>query len=119
MNYQEIKEQTRRIAELQSYEITAEDKALIRKCAADLGVQFSAGKNRCKACYIDAAILCYHEAARLEAVEASASDEHQYVLVPGTDVFFGSIRVNEATITDELAERLIERGFSKTYFVKC
>lgn len=65
----------RGIAETPADMLTAEDKAYVRKAAAELGVQFSAGKSRCKACYIDAAILCFSAAKTKEAEESAASDE--------------------------------------------
>lgn len=119
MDYKEMQKVLRDIAETPADMLTAEDKAYVRKAAAELGVQFSAGKSRCKACYIDAAILCFSAAKTKEAEESAASDERRFILVPGTDVYFGNIRVNEATLTDELAERILARGFSKDYFVKC
>ena len=54
-----------------------------------------------------------------EAEENAASDTRRFILKPGVDVYFGNIRVNEATLTDELAERILERGFAADYFVKC
>lgn len=119
MNYNYIKEKMRSIVEAGAEALTADDKAYIRTTAKALGVQFTAGKSRCKACYIDAAILCYRAATKAEAEQAAKTDERKYILVPDTDVYFGSVRVNEATLTDELAERIIARGFDKSYFVKC
>lgn len=119
MIYEEIEKKMRAIAQGGVGNLTADDKAYIRKTAADLGVQFTAGKSRCRACYIDAAILCYTAAKKKAAEEAAESDTRKYILVPDTDVYFGSVRVNEATLTDELAERIIARGFDKSYFVKC
>lgn len=119
MDYKELQKVLRGIAETPAEMLTAEDKAYIRKTAAALGVPFSAGKSRCKACYIDAAIQCYSAAKTKEAEELAASDTRRYILKPGVDVFFGSMRVNEATLTDELAERIIARGFSRDYFIRC
>lgn len=119
MDYKEMQKNLRRIAETKADMLTAEDKAYVRKAAAELGVQFSAGKSRCKACYIDAAILCFSAAKTKEAEENAASDTRRFILKPGVDVYFGNIRVNEATLTDDLAERILERGFAADYFVKC
>ena len=95
--------------------LTAEGKKLVREQAQALGVVFDA-KSRCKSCYIDAAILCLLE---LRKREPAPETERAYVLRDGVDVWFGSIRVNAATLTDEMAADIIARGFKKSYFVKC
>lgn len=98
--------------------LSVEDKAFIRNACEELGVEFNP-KSRCKSCYQDAAILCVLEIKKREAEENAEKSEARYVLRPGTDVLFGNTRVNEATITDELAESLLARGFDPKFFVKC
>lgn len=119
MEFNETKERLRAIVACSASGVTADDKRFIRETAKELGVQFSAGKSRCKACYIDAAVLCYKEIEKREAEHRAGEDERAFVLVPNTDVFFGNIRVNKTTLTDDLAREIIARGFSKSYFVKC
>ena len=95
--------------------LTAEDKKFLKDQAQALGVAFDA-KSRCKSCYKDAAILCMLE---LRKREPAPETERAYVLREGVDVWFGSIRVNAATLTDEMAAEIIAKGFKKSYFVKC
>ena len=58
------------------------------------------------------------EAEEGEKNETTAT-ERAYILKPNVDVYFGSIRVNAATLTDELAERILARGFERKFFSKC
>ncbi len=104
--------------------LTAEQKEVVKEYAKEYGVPFTP-KSRCKDCYHDAAMQIYNkltqEDAELEAeAEAEAQEEtRRYILRPGVDVWFGNIRVNPATLTDELAEYIISRGFKTKYFIKC
>lgn len=98
--------------------MSAEDRSFVREIAPEFGVEIR--NTRCKDCYVDAATLCLIEARKRIAPEQKPEeDKRKYILKAGTDVYFGSVRVNEATITDELASRLIERGFERKFFVKC
>ena len=98
--------------------ISTEDRAFVREVAPEFGVEIR--NTRCKDCYADAAVLCLIEARKRIAPEQKPEeDKRKYILKAGTDVYFGHVRVNEATITDELAARLIERGFERKFFVKC
>lgn len=106
------------LLELSRKDLKKEDRERVQEIANQLGVTIHV-KTRCKDCYADAIILLYREVNGRLAAEAAENDERSYILRPGVDVIFGRIRVNEATITDELAERLIARGFERKFFVKC
>lgn len=98
--------------------MSAEDRSYVREIAPEFGVEIR--NTRCKDCYADAAVLCLIEARkRIAPQHEPENNKRKYILKPGTNVYFGTIRVNEATITDELAARLIERGFERKFFVKC
>lgn len=45
--------------------------------------------------------------------------DRQYVLKKGVDVLFNGLRINDATLTDELAAQIIEQGFATYWFAKC
>lgn len=114
-NIKEILERVERMAK-DPKEITAEDRAFLREVAPQLGVEIK--NTRCKDCYADAAILCVLK-CREQLQPEEDEDGRQYVLKKGVDLYFGTIRVNEVTLTDELAERIISQGFEKKYFAKC
>ena len=61
---------------------------------------------------------CFSKVQEMEAKEGAGEDPRKYILKPGVDVYFGSIRVNETTLTDELAEYILARGFMRKYFLK-
>ena len=116
-NLQETINQLEKIVESPST-MSAEDRFFIREIAPEFGVEIR--NTRCKDCYADAAVLCLLEARKRIAPEQKPEEgERKYILRDGTDVYFGRVRVNEATITDELAARLIEQGFERKFFVKC
>lgn len=115
-NVQEILERVERMAK-DPQTITTEDRAFLREVAPQLGVTIK--NTRCKDCYTDAAILCTLKCRELIEPKENENNERRYVLKKGVDVYFGTIRVNDVTLTDELAERIIAKGFERKLFEKC
>lgn len=93
-------------------QITNDDKAFIREYASQYGVELPKDKPNCKSCYVDASVLIYKA---IKDAEPKPTDR-KYVLRDGVDVIWRGTRINEASITDELAEEWIENGFPKVYF---
>lgn len=118
MNYDEIKNKLREIVDTPAAALTPEQKAAVREYAKTYGVEFKP-KPRCASCYHDATMEIWERVKEAEAKESAQTDTRRYILRPGVDVWFGNIRVNEATITDELAEQILARGFNPKYFIKC
>lgn len=112
---QEEKDRLRAILNAGAKGMTADDRAFVRELAKENGIEIK--NTRCKDCYLDAAVALLR--LDRESKRESENDERRYVLLPGVDVYFGSVRVNAETLTDELAERIIARGFEKKFFVKC
>lgn len=106
------------LLELSRKDLKKEDRERVQEIANELGVTIHV-KTRCKDCYADAVILLYREVNGRLAAEAAENDDRRYILRPDVDVFFGDVRVNAATLTDELAERLIARGLERKLFIKC
>ena len=102
----------REIAGKSANQITNEDKAFIREYASQYGVELPKDKPNCKSCYVDAAVLIYKE---IKDAEPKPTDR-KYVLRDGVDVIWRGVRINEASVTDELAEKWIANGFPKMYF---
>lgn len=94
-----------------AHAITKEDKDYLKREAKRAGVEISAC-NDCPNKWADLAVQLYR---KLKADEKPDSGEH-YQLKEGVDVIFGGVRVNEATITDELAAKLLARGFARKWF---
>lgn len=109
MNEKDLKELCRNI--VRKSRTTAKEKEIIIAEAEARGYTLN---KKCPNCYIDAAAYIYKQIPDEDPKETSAA----YVLRPGLDVYFGSIRINEATITDELAEKVVKRGFDLRFFVK-
>lgn len=114
---QEQKEMLRNIVNAGTKEMTANDRAFVRELANANGLEIK--NTRCKDCYLDAAVEMLQADREKETAKAEEKTERRYVLRPGVDVYFGSVRVNAETLTDELAERIIARGFEKKFFAKC
>lgn len=119
MQIEEVKNKLNEIVNSMSHKLTAEEKHFVRQCAKELGIEFEPKNTRCQSCYFDAAILCLKELRTREAIKETETDGRRFVLRPGVDVYFGNIRVNNETLTDELAERIINRGFERKFFIKC
>lgn len=100
------------IAAKSAAKVTNDDKAFIRKYASQYGVELPKDKPNCKSCYVDAAVLIYKAIKDAEPKPAN----RKYVLRDGVDVIWRGIRINEASVTDALAEEWIANGFPKVYF---
>lgn len=112
----EIMEQTinklREIAAKSANQVTNEDKEFIRDLAPRYGVELPKEKPNCKSCYVDAAVQIYKA---IKDAEPKPTDR-KYILREGVDVIWRGIRINEASVTNELAEKWIANGFPKVYF---
>ena len=90
---------------------TKEEREFLRDEAERLNVPFEYRKG-CRDCYTDLAIQLF--------VLTDKPANRKYILKDGVDFYLGvnnRIRVNAATLTDDLAKKLIAAGYQK-YFVK-
>ena len=107
-----IIKQLKEIAAKSANQVTKADKDFIRQYAGKYGVELPKEKPNCKSCYVDAAVHIYKA---IKDAEPNQTDR-KYVLRDGVDVIWRGIRINEASVTDELAEKWIANGFPKVYF---
>ena len=93
------------------------DKTYIEMLCATYYIKLN--KN-CSSCYSDAILILIKKITEenLPKKETETTDSRKYILKSGVDVWFGSIRVNAITLTDDLAEKIIARGFPTRYFDK-
>ena len=99
--------------------LSKKDKAYIEGLCTDYDVKLN---KKCSSCYSDAILILIkkitEENLPKTETETATTDSRKYILKLGVDVWFGSIRVNEVTLTDDLAQRIIARGFPVRYFEK-
>ena len=98
--------------------LSKKDKAYIEGLCIDYDVKLN--KN-CSSCYSDAILILIKKITEEnlpKKTETATTDSRKYILKSGIDVWFGSIRVNAVTLTDELAQKIIARGFPTRYFEK-
>lgn len=95
-------------------EYSADDKFFIKAISEDLGVAFKPRAN-CKECYSDQAKILLKKVRE----QKPAASDRAYELLPDVDVIWRNIRVNNETLTDEIAEQMIADGFPRLYFAKC
>ena len=97
--------------------LSKKDKTYIEGLCIDYDVKLN---KKCSSCYSDAILILIKKITEenLPKKETATTDSRKYILKSGVDVWFGSIRVNEVTLTDELAQRIIARGFPTRYFDK-
>ena len=108
-----MKEQIKALASAKSF--TVEEKEFLKATATDIGISFEIRKG-CRNCYTDLAVQIYNELMNVEPQAKAA--QPKYKLKQGVDVIIGypnGKRLNAATVTDEWAEQLIEKG-QKKYF---
>ena len=97
--------------------LSKKDKAYIEGLCSTYDVKLN---KKCSSCYSDAILILIKKITEenLPKKETKTTDNRKYILKSGVDVWFGSIRVNAVTLTDELAQRIIARGFPTRYFEK-
>lgn len=97
--------------------LSKKDKAYIEELCSTYDVKLN---KKCSSCYSDAILILIKKITEenLPKKETATTDNRKYILKSGVDVWFGSVRVNAITLTDELAERIIARGFPTRYFDK-
>lgn len=93
------------------------DKAYIEGLCSTYDVKLN---KKCSSCYTDAILILIKKITEenLPKKETATTNNRKYILKSGVDVWFGSIRVNAVTLTDDLAEKIIARGFPVRYFEK-
>lgn len=99
---------------IDSKKVKAADKALIQTVASDLSYDLDLEHRNCPNCWLDMATELLSAIILSEKVR---DGKEHYILREGTDVFFGEVRVNEATLTDDLAREIIGRGFDTAFFI--
>ena len=95
---------------IESGKLTAEDKQLIVDLSLKYGLEFNMEKG-CKNCYLDQAVLL-HKAMRAEEPNQCGAR-----LRDDIDVIINGVRINNATLTDELVERYRGKGLPEHWFV--
>ena len=97
--------------------LSKKDKAYIEGLCSTYDVKLN---KKCSSCYSDAILILIKKITEenLPKKETATTDNRKYILKSGVDVWFGSIRVNAVTLTDDLAQRIIARGFPTRYFEK-
>lgn len=99
--------------------LSKKDKAYIEELCTDYDVKLN--KN-CSSCYTDAILILIKKITEKnlpkKETSTATTDNRKYILKSGVDVWFGSIRVNSITLTDDLAEKIIAKGFPTRYFEK-
>lgn len=68
----------------------------------------------CKECYRDAAVALYG----IYKPKETTDNGRAYQLREGLDVIFNGYRINEATLTDKLAKRILKQGFPERFFTR-
>ena len=88
--------------------LTTREKRFLKYEAERLGIP-AVIYTGCENCYKDLAVQIYAK----EKAEADA----RFILNDGVDIIFGrnGVRVNAATLTDEIAIRLIKAGYTKLF----
>ena len=72
----------------------------------------------CQNCYVDACVTIYNLLNNNKSVTTATDTEQKFELKKGIDVLFCGMRINNATLTDALARKIIKLGFNKEYFAK-
>ena len=88
--------------------LTAREKRFLKYEAEQLGIP-AVIYDGCADCYKDLAVQIY--------AKEKADESARFILNDGVDIIFGrnGVRVNAATLTDEIAERLIKAGHTQLF----
>ena len=96
--------------------LSKKDKAYIEGLCSTYDIKLN---KKCSSCYSDAILILIKKITEENLPKKETeTDNRKYILKEGVDVWFGSIRVNAITLTDDLAEKIIAKGFPTRYFEK-
>ena len=96
--------------------LSKKDKAYIEGLCSTYDIKLN---KKCSSCYSDAILILIKKITEDNLPKKeTATDNRKYILKSGVDVWFGSTRVNAVTLTDDLAKKIIARGFPTRYFEK-
>ena len=105
-----------KLKEIYHKTVSKKDKTYIEELCTEYNVKLN---KKCSSCYSDAILILIKKITEENLPKKeTATDKRKYILKSGVDVWFGSIRVNAVTLTDDLAEKIIARGFPTRYFEK-
>ena len=105
-----------KLKEIYHKTLSKKDKAYIEGLCSNYDVKLN---KKCSSCYSDAILILIKKITEENLPKKeTATDKRKYILKSGVDVWFGSTRVNAVTLTDDLAEKIIARGFPTRYFEK-
>ena len=94
---------------VKSKQVTKEDREFLLALCEELGVKVA--RTRCNACWLDVAVQCYGKLTQ--------PTRRKYILKEGRECLWMGLHINNATITDELAERIIKAGYPASDFEIC
>lgn len=95
-------------------QVRKEDREKLREIAKEYDVPFK--EKNCNNCWIDLAVTIWK---KLESSQGSNEGKKgRWSVRKNLNVIYRNIIVNEVTITDELAEELLAKGFPKHLLVE-
>lgn len=102
-------ERLREIVERNS--VTSDDKRFIEAKSEELGIAFNPKSTKCKDCYVDQAVILHKELTKDIKSKCSAR------LRDDIDVIINGVRINNATLTDELVAKYRGNNLPEHWFV--
>lgn len=91
--------------------VTADDKRFIEAKSEELGLEFNPKSTKCKDCYVDQAVILHKELTKDIKSKCSAR------LRDDIDVIINGVRINNATLTDELVAKYRGNNLPEHWFV--
>lgn len=95
-------------------QVRKEDREKLREFAIEYDVPFK--EKNCNNCWIDLAVTIWKKIERAQKSKEGMGG--RWSVRKNLDVYYLGVRVNEQTINDTLAERLIKKGFPKNLLIE-
>ena len=95
-------------------QVRKEDREKLREIAKEYDVPFK--EKNCNNCWIDLAVTIWKKIESTQ--ESTEGKKGRWSVRKNLNVIYQGITVNELTITDELAEKLLQKGFPKHLLVE-
>lgn len=95
----------------ESGKVSAKDKQLITDLSMHYEIPFEPGKG-CANCWIDQAVILYNKMSKDENRRACSA-----MLRDDIDVMIDGVRINNATLTEELVKKYRGNGLPEHWFV--
>lgn len=114
MNYQETYNNLKAL-KVRAFSLSKQDRAFVRDTSKELSVEF-VPRVKCLNCYADQIMILLLECKKYFTIEDNKAVS--YKMVNGKNILWRGFKINDETLTNELAEKFIQLNGNWSKFIE-